>query len=131
MTDRTVRSRWDGCLRAAVQAGGFELIVDEPESVGGTDRGPQPTDLLLASVASCFTLAMAYSATKRDIALEGLDVDVTGRYDGPRFCRLRIEVRATRPTGDELARLVSAAERVCYVTNTLRRPPEIEIVGGF
>lgn len=131
MTDRTVQSRWEGGLRAAVHAGGFELTVDEPESVGGTDQGPQPTDLLLASVASCFTLAVAYSAAKRDIALEGLDVGVTGRYDGPRFSGLRIEVRANRPAGDELARLVSAAERVCYVTNTLRRPPEIEIVGEF
>lgn len=131
MTDRTVRSRWDGGLRAVVQAGGFELTADEPEHVGGTDQGPQPTDLLLASVASCFTLAMAYSAAKRDVTLEGLDVDVTGRYDGPRFCRLRIEVRAQQPAGAELARLVSTAERVCYVTNTLRRPPEIEIVGAF
>lgn len=128
MTDRTVHSRWDGGLRALMNAGGYELIVDEPESVGGTDQGPQPTDLLLASVASCFTLAIAYSAAKRDIELSGLDVDVTGYYDGPRFCRLRLEVRAKQPAGTELARLVSAAERVCYVTNTLRRSPEIEIV---
>lgn len=113
-----------------VDAGGFALTVDEPESVGSTDRGPQPTDLLLASVASCFTLAMAYSAAKRDIALDGLDVHVTGHYDGPRFSRLRIEVRADHPEDAELAGLIDAAERVCYVTNTLRRAPEIEIVSN-
>jgi len=130
MTERTVQARWDGGLRAVVQAGGFELLVDEPESAGGTDRGPQPTDLMLASIASCFTLAMAYSAGKRDIELTGLDVDVTGRYDGPRFSHIRIEVRAQQPSGAELARLISAAERVCYVTATLRRSPEIEVVTG-
>lgn len=128
MTDRTVQSRWGGGLRAVVQAGGFELIVDEPESAGGTNTGPQPTDLLLASVASCFTLAIAYSAGKRGVEVAGLDVDVTGTYDGPRFSRIRIAVRAERPTGDELTVLLSAAERVCYVTATLRLAPEIEIV---
>lgn len=126
--DRTVQARWDGGLRAVVQAGGFELTVDEPESAGGTNRGPQPTDLLLASIASCFTLAIAYSAGKRGVELAGLDVVATGRYDGPRFSHFRIAVRAQRPEGPELARLVTAAERVCYVTNTLRRLPEIEIV---
>jgi uncharacterized OsmC-like protein len=130
MTDRTVRSRWDGELRAVVDAGGFPLIVDEPASVGGTDQGPQPTDLLLASVASCFTIALAYSARKREVELSGLDVEVTGTYDGPRFCHLRIAVHADQPGGADLEALISAAERVCYVTGTLRRSPEIEIVSG-
>ena len=97
-------SRWDGGLRAVVDAGGFELIVDEPESVGGTGRGPQPTELLLASVASCFTLAVAHSARKRDIELAGLHVDVTGTYDGPRFSRSGSPCRQSAPQVDELTR---------------------------
>ena len=85
MADRTQRAaRWTGGLRAVVQAGEFELVADEPESVaGGTGTGPQPTELLLAAVASCFTLALAYSARKRDVALSDLHLDVTGTYDGP------------------------------------------------
>lgn len=131
MTERTVSSRWDGGLRAVVDAGGFELVVDEPESVaGGTGLGPQPTELLLAAVASCFTIAMAFVARKRDVELAGLHVDVTGVYDGPRFSDLRIAVRTERPAGAELDRLVAAAERVCYVTRTLARGPGIVVVAG-
>lgn len=131
MTERTVSSRWDGGLRAVVDAGGFELVVDEPESVpGGTGRGPQPTDLLLASVASCFTIALAFVAGKRGVALAGLHVDVTGRYDGPRFSDLRIAVRTEHPAGAELDALVAAAERVCYVTRTLALGPSIVVVAG-
>ena len=130
MTDRTVVSRWDGGLRAVVDAGGFELVVDEPESVGGTGRGPQPTELLLASVASCMTLAMAYSARKRDVELTGLHVAVTGTYDGPQFSDLRIVVTAESPTGAELEKLVTSAERVCYVTRTLKLGPTITVVTG-
>lgn len=131
MTERTVSSRWDGGLRAVVDAGGFELVVDEPVTVdGGTGKGPQPTEVLLASVASCMTLAVAWSARKRDVALNGLHVEVTGTYDGPQFSDLRVTVTAQSPTGAELDRLVASAERVCYVTRTLRLGPTVTVVAG-
>lgn len=132
-TERSVQAHWTGGLRAVVQAGDFELTADEPDSVpGGTGTGPQPTELLLASVASCFTLALAYSARKRDMPLADLHVDVTGTYDGPKFSAIRIAVRAAQPHGAELAKLITAAERVCYVTRTLASSPEIsvEVDGG-
>ncbi|ODT97587.1 MAG: hypothetical protein ABS81_29900, partial [Pseudonocardia sp. SCN 72-86] len=126
VTERTVHARWAGGLRSVVDAGGFEVVSDEPASVpGGTDTGPQPTELFLASVASCFTTAMAYSASKRNIALSGLRVDVTGHYNGPSFDALRIDVHADKPEGAELDKLVEAAKRVCYVTRTLAQPPEM------
>jgi len=110
-----------------VTAGRFELIVDEPESVGGTDQGPQPTELLLASIASCFTLAMAYAAGKRGVELAGLTVRATGIYDGPRFSAIRLSVRAGSPDPDGLRQLVPMAQKLCYVTNTLRRAPAVDI----
>jgi putative redox protein len=123
---RRVSARWDGGLRAVVDAGRFHLIVDEPESYGGTDRGPQPTDVLLASVASCFAIAMAHVARKSGIELPDLRVVVTGTYDGPRFSEVAISLAstATRPTMEQL---IPEAQRVCYVTNTLHQPPEITI----
>lgn len=129
-SERTVAARWTGGLRAEIDAGGFALVADEPFDAGGTGSGPQPTELLLSSIASCFTLAVAYTARKQDVPLEGLDVAVTGTYDGPRFRALRIAVHAERPTGDELAAIVTAAKRVCYVTNTILRTPEIEYAVG-
>jgi putative redox protein len=114
-------------LRCRVTAGRFELIVDEPESVGGTDQGPQPTELLLASIASCFTLAMAYAAGKRGVELAGLRVRATGIYDGPRFSAIRLSVQADAPDPDGLRRLVPIAQKLCYVTNTLRRAPAVDI----
>lgn len=124
-TERSVSARWTGGLRAEVDAGGFAVVSDEPESVGGTGSGPQPTELLLASIASCFTIAVAWTAAKRDVALDGLTVDVTGTYDGPRFRAFRVEVHADSPDGVDLGKLVEAAKRVCYVTRTLAEPPEI------
>jgi putative redox protein len=127
-THRSVSARWTGGLRAEVDAGGFAVVADEPASVGGTGTGPQPTELLLASIASCFTVALAYSAQKRGVELADLTVDVTGRYDGPRFDAFRITIHAASPQGAEMDRLVEAAKRVCYVTRTLASPPEIDFV---
>jgi putative redox protein len=130
VTQRRVASGWvSGPLRCTVRTeGGFELAVDEPVSAGGTDQGPQPTDLFLASVASCFTLAIVYAADRMDLALSSVDVDVTADYDGPRFTNVEILARVAGADPAELERIVTSAERVCYVTNTLRRPPSISVV---
>ena len=126
---RTVDARWAGGMKAVVQAGDHEIIVDEPESAGGTDTGPQPTDLLLASIASCFALAMAYAAKKRGIELSDVRVRVVGTYEGLQFTRIEVLIGSEEPP-EVLERLIPTAERVCYVTNTLRQAPEIRIALG-
>jgi uncharacterized OsmC-like protein len=113
-----------------VVAGGFTIAVDEPESVGGTGAAPEPTDLLLASAASCFTLALVHSASKRGIALTGVRVDVVGHYAGNRFDALNLQVDVTGPSRQELQGLIRAAERVCYVTNTLRVGANVTVTAG-
>ncbi|WP_291407278.1 OsmC family protein [Actinophytocola sp.] len=124
-------SSWTpGPLRCEVTAGEFTIAVDEPESVGGTGSAPQPTDLLLASVASCFTLALVHSAAKRAIPLSDVRVDAVGDYVGPRFAALRIIVDAAGPSQEELAKLLEAAQRVCYVTNTLRTAVTVDVVAS-
>ena len=124
--ERRASARWDGDLRAVVAAGGFQLIVDEPESVGGTNRGPQPTDVLLASIASCFAIAMAYAARKSGTVLSDLQVTATATYEGLRFSTVAIALAST-VARETLEALIPQAKRVCYVTNTLREPPEITI----
>jgi hypothetical protein len=70
---------------------------------------------------------MAYSASKRSVELAGLRVRATGIYDGPRFSAIRLSVQADAPDPDRLRQLVPMAQRLCYVTNTLRRAPAVDI----
>jgi putative redox protein len=122
----SVIARWEGGWRCRVTAGGFDLIVDEPERSGGTGTGPMPTEYLLAATASCYALALAWAAGKRGITLPGLAVTATGTYDGPRFCRLHLSVESDAPP-EVLEPLVEPALRVCYVSNTLAASPAIEV----
>jgi uncharacterized OsmC-like protein len=107
-----------------VQAGGFRLTVDEPPSAGGTGRGPMPTDLLLASLASCYALALAWAARRRGVDLPDLTVRATGTYAGQRFRELAITVHTSLPA-DVVTPLIEPARRVCYVSNTLAQAPEL------
>lgn len=123
----SVVARWEGGWRCQVSAGGFDLVVDEPARAGGTGTGPMPTDYLLASLASCYALALAWAARKRGITLPpGVAVTATGTYDGPRFAGLRLTV-ASDAAPDVIEPLVEPARRACYVSNTIALSPPIEV----
>jgi uncharacterized OsmC-like protein len=122
----SVVARWEGGWRCRVMAAGFDRLVDEPESAGGTGTGPMPTEYFLAAMASCYALALNWAAGKRGIELPGLAVTATGTYDGPRFSRLRLLVAADVPA-QTISKLIEPALRACYVSNTIASSPPIEV----
>ena len=123
----SVTAVWEGGWRCRVSAAGFDLVVDEPDDKGGTGTGPMPTEYLLAAMASCYALALTWSAGKRGISLSDLAVKATGTYDGPRFSALQLEVTTSAPAR-VVGALIEPALRVCYVSNTITSPPPIEVV---
>lgn len=127
-TSDPVTAKWEGGWRATVTSGRFNFSVDEPESAGGADTAPMPTEYFLGSVASCYALALQWSAGKRGIDLPDLTVTAVGEYDGPRYREIRLEVKSSLPR-DQLEPLLEPASRACYVSNTLATAPVVEIVG--
>ncbi|MEY2515102.1 MAG: hypothetical protein QOJ89_2460 [bacterium] len=121
-----VEARQTGPLSAVVSAREHELIADEPASAGGRDEGMMPTELIFAALSSCFCLAVAHVASKRDIELADLRVSVDAERIGRelRYGRVRVQVEAV--AGDhDLAALVERAKPFCWVSNMLA--PDIEV----
>ncbi len=90
--------------------GRHSIVTDEPESLGGTDEGPAPHELLPAALAACVATMVAMYAKRRgwDIGDPVVDVD----YDTDVTPR-RIAVSVELPdhlTPDQRRRLEHVAE---------------------
>jgi putative redox protein len=123
----SVAATWEGGYRCRMEVRGFEMVADEPKAAGGEDGGPQPSELFLASLASCFAMAIYHVAKKRELELTDLAVRATGEYEGPKFARLTLEVSSGTPR-DVLDLLIERAKAVCYVSNTLRAVSDVEVI---
>lgn len=68
-------------LHVKAEVNGFEIECDEPKSIGGTEKAPNPLELLLASMANCLELTamMFFSFMKLDV--NGVKVEVNASYD--------------------------------------------------
>jgi putative redox protein len=72
-----VVARNAGGFETEIMAGGHPLVADEPESVGGTDRGPTPYDLLGSALAACTAMTVRMYAGRKGWPLDRIEVGVS------------------------------------------------------
>ena len=114
-----------------VRVGGHTLSVDQPEEAGGGDRGPTPTELFVAGLASCVAFYAGRYLRRHGVDVSGLGVESDFTMSEDRPSRVTsIEVRVRVPEGLSAARR-AALERVvehCTVHNSLLVAPAVRIV---
>ncbi len=127
MSDLEVTATFQGGYAATVEARGHRITIDEPERAGGEDGGMMPTEAFCAALASCFCLAVAHVARRDGVELSDLRVDARAERAGRelRYDHIVLTTTATAD-GEELAQVVARARRVCWVSNTLAKPPAVE-----
>ena len=81
-------------FRSEVSIRQHQVTVDEPESLGGADSGPNPVELILASLGSCQEITYRAYATALGIHLENVSVKVEGDIDLRGFFAVDETVRA-------------------------------------
>ncbi|GIU98649.1 MAG: hypothetical protein KatS3mg014_0265 [Actinomycetota bacterium] len=120
----------EGGDRYRVRIRGHELVVDQPQDDGGEDAGPTPTELFVASLASCVAFYAGRFLRRHGLPTEGLAVECGFAFaeDRPsRVGRVGIVVRLPAGVPEERRAALRAVVEHCTVHNSLRRPPEVAI----
>jgi putative redox protein len=117
--------------RFELQVRGHQLLCDQPVADGGTDQGPTPTELFVASLAACVAFYARRFLARHHLDTAGLRVEAAFTMSPDRPARvgiitLRLLVPG-RPLIASRRRALLAVVEHCTVHNSLRTPPQVRI----
>ena len=117
----------EGGVRFAAQIRQHRLIVDQPRGGGGEDSAPMPLELLGASLGTCVALYVQQFCHARNLAYEGMRVEVDPRAAQGRIGRFAVRVILPEPLPPQYAQLLERVARSCPAHNTLAHGAEIAV----
>ncbi len=115
------------------------LTVDEPESLGGTNKGPNPVELILASLGTCQEITYRAYAAAMGIPLDGVSVTMEGDIDLRGFFAVDETVRPgyesikgtvhidSSASAEQIEQLRQAVNAHCPVLDILSNPVPVEM----
>jgi len=59
----------------------YTLVCDEPSSLGGSDKGPNPLEFFVSAVGFCENVTFARFAALRRLEFDSLETSVRGHWD--------------------------------------------------
>jgi putative redox protein len=118
-------------LAAEMLAGRFSIVSGLNASVGGNDEGPNPHELLEASLAACTIMTVQMYAKRKQIKLESTKVAVKVESEGPQGSVISRKVEFLGNLSvDERTRLLEIANK-CPIHRLLSGQVQVqtELVG--
>lgn len=110
-----------------VEVGDHTLLADEPPDVGGSNRGPRPTELLAASLAACTAITVEMYAERK--GREVGDLEVEAGFESPErgaTTRIAVTLRLPRGLSGEQAERLRVIAGKCPVHRILAGTVEID-----
>lgn len=118
-----------GGMKLVVHHRGLEATSDQPESSGGENTAMTPTELFLASLAMCVGIYVVYFASRHEIAVEGMKIEVDYQMseDPRRVGAIQVRVKMPEPIEPRYQAALQRTAEHCVVHNSLRNPPDVVI----
>jgi len=126
----TVQSESSGGMLATHHTKAGAVVSDEPEGMGGSNRGPNPIEMLLASWAGCLVASARIVGQERGLELGRMRADAEAEIDprslqgdrsataGILSAKAHLRISGHVPNPDWLKQEIEAR---CPVGQTLRR----------
>lgn len=117
----------------------FTLVVDEPQSLGGTDEDANPVEYILAGFAGCANVVGHVVAKELGFTINNLKIEASGELNPNRFLGTSNEERAgfksiklnlipdTDASIETLAEWLQIVEKRCPVKDNLQNSTPISI----
>lgn len=124
-------------LAVEAESRGFKIIGDEPEDLGGTNTGMNPVELLLSSLGSCQTIAVATFAQKQGIILKDFWVELEGDLETngflglsdvrPGYQNIRVNMHIkTDASKEQVEKFIQFVEKHCPVGDSIGNGVKID-----
>jgi putative redox protein len=117
----TITTRYLGDMLFESDLGNHTVRIDVPAAMGGSDRGPTPPELFIASLGSCVGAFVASYCQRTAIDTEAMTVDVSFDKTGQPTRLTNLHVTVNLPNGfcgDREKALQQVAEH-CPVHETI------------
>ncbi len=135
----SVESQNQGTFESKIFIRNHVILSDQPIGFNGRNKGPKPSELILAALAACQETTYRLYAEDMGIEINAISVNLTGIQDLTGFMALNENVPAgfSSITGEviiqspakkrDLELLKRRVERYCPVLDDLTRPVNVKI----
>ncbi|MBE0656886.1 MAG: OsmC family protein [Bryobacteraceae bacterium] len=123
-----------GNFQFEAETRGLKVLCDQPVEDQGDNEAMTPTELFVASLATCSAYYAVYYLKTRNLPKDGLKVKVNAeKASGPaRISKFQIRVELPGISDPQHIEGVRRSVAKCLVKNTLMMAPEFEVeIEGF
>lgn len=79
---------------AEIKVRQFNVLIDEPSQLGGTDQAPNPVEYILTGLAGCIHILGFKVAQELEMELTDLKINITGQLNPMKLFGMPTEDRA-------------------------------------
>ncbi len=135
----TVTSENQGGFHSKISMRDHQLSSDQPYGFEGTNKGPKPSELLLAALASCQEVTWRLYAEAAGITIDKISIELRGTQDLRGFMGLDQAVPAgflkvdgevtieSSASAEELSKLQETVDAHCPVLDDLLRSVPVNL----
>lgn len=135
----SVSAQSENPTQTSVTAREFEMTVDEPENMGGTNEGPTPLEYLIGGQAGCLNATGHQVADDMGLDLNSVAIEIEGEFDPAKFIGkspddragfhdITVTIEADTDADDEaLQQWVEQTEERCPVTDNMQNATPMDV----